>query len=157
MKAYISSLRNRIGALFVKLLANMAARAVALACVALATIVVARTEGAAGVGIYALLRVLPGLLGVVDPAASPVRLRSSWRGRRDDRRLPLTIVAMAALGGGAGMVLWLAATPMLSAHLFDGCRCRSWPWRASPSSPNCSWRRPSPALRAAVICAEPTS
>ena len=121
MKAYISSLRNRIGALFVKLLANMAARAVALACVALATIVVARTDGAAGVGIYALLRVLPGLLGVVVSCGLPGAIAFFLAGpSRDDRRLPLTIVAMAALGGGAGMVLWLAATPMLSAHLFDG-------------------------------------
>jgi hypothetical protein len=46
------SLRFRVGSLSGLLLANVAARVAALASVAAGTLLVARTAGAAGVGIY---------------------------------------------------------------------------------------------------------
>jgi len=47
------------------LLGNIGARIAALVSLTLATLLVARNGGPAAVGVYALLRVLPSLLGVV--------------------------------------------------------------------------------------------
>jgi O-antigen/teichoic acid export membrane protein len=102
------------------LVANIAARVAALVSLSLATLVVARTNGPAGVGIYALLRVLPGLLGVVISAGLPGATTYFLAGPdRKNRRLPLTIVAMALLGGLLGTVLWAATAPLLRYALFS--------------------------------------
>jgi O-antigen/teichoic acid export membrane protein len=103
------------------LLTNIVARLVSIACVALATLVVARTEGAAGVGSYALLRVLPGLVGVVVSCGLPGAVAFFLAGSRGDgRRLPFTIVSIAIVGGFVGSSLWLGATPALRGRLFPG-------------------------------------
>jgi O-antigen/teichoic acid export membrane protein len=102
------------------LVANMAARVAALVALSLATLVVARTTGPAGVGIYALLRVLPGLVGVVISAGLPGAATYFLAGPdRKNRRLPLTIVGMALLGGLAGALLWAAVAPLLRHVLFS--------------------------------------
>jgi O-antigen/teichoic acid export membrane protein len=46
------------------LVTNVVARVLALVALGLSTIIVARVDGPSGVGVFALLRVLPGLLGV---------------------------------------------------------------------------------------------
>ena len=102
------------------LVANIAARVAALVSLSLATLLVARTTGPAGVGIYALLRVLPGLVGVVISAGLPGAATYFLAGPdRKNRRLPLTIVGMALVGGLAGALLWAAVAPLLRHVLFS--------------------------------------
>jgi O-antigen/teichoic acid export membrane protein len=101
------------------LLANVGARVAALVSLALATALVAWTGGPAAVGVYALVRVLPGLVGVVMSSGLPGALTYFLAGpAREDRRLPLTIVGMTLAGGVLGTALWSAATPLLGAALF---------------------------------------
>jgi len=102
-------------------LENLVARAGALVSLGLATLLVARVSGAAGVGVYALLRVLPGLVGVVLSAGLPGAVAFFLSGpTRADRRLPLTLVAMAGAAGSAGVVLWALAAPVLTHVFFRG-------------------------------------
>jgi O-antigen/teichoic acid export membrane protein len=98
---------------------NIVARVGALISLALATLLVAWTGGPVAVGIYTLARVVPGLVGVVMAAGLPGAITYFLAGPdREDRRLPLTLVAMALAGGTAGTVLWAAASPLLGAALF---------------------------------------
>jgi O-antigen/teichoic acid export membrane protein len=98
--------------------ANIVARIGALVSLALATLLVAWAGGPTAVGIYTLARVLPGLVGVVMAAGLPGAITYFLAGPdRDDRRLPLTVVAMALAGGVAGTLLWAAASPLLGAAL----------------------------------------
>ncbi len=101
------------------LVSNVAARLVALGALSLATLVVARSGGPPAVGAYALLRVLPSLVGVVCSAGLPGAVAYFLAGpARHDRRAPLTLLAMAVGGGCAGGALWLAATPLTTRALF---------------------------------------
>ena len=98
---------------------NVAARIAGLASLFVATLIVARAGGPAVVGIYALLRVLPSLVGMIFSSGLPVAVAYFLAGpSRDDRRLPLTVVAMAFVGGAAGAALWAAAAPLLRPLLF---------------------------------------
>ena len=101
------------------LIGNVGARIAALTSLGLATFLLARTGGPAAVGVYALLRVLPALVGVMLssglPGAIPYFLSVE---RREDRRLPLTVVAMALAGGTAGAALWAACSPWFGRVLF---------------------------------------
>jgi O-antigen/teichoic acid export membrane protein len=98
--------------------ANIVARVGALVSLALATLIVARLDGADGVGVYALLRVLAGLTGVLISGGLPGAVAYFLAGpSRSDARLQLTIVAMALLGGVLGSLAWLAASPVI-AHVF---------------------------------------
>jgi len=101
------------------ILGNVAARFGALVSLSVATFLVARSGGPAAVGVYVLLRVLPSLVGVTAscglPGATAYFLAGPDRG---NRRLPLTLVAMALAGGVAGGALWAAASPLLSDYLF---------------------------------------
>jgi O-antigen/teichoic acid export membrane protein len=100
------------------IVANIAARVGALVSLALATLIVARLDGADGVGVYALLRVLAGLTGVLISGGLPGAVAYFLAGpSRSDARLQLTIVAMALVGGALGSLVWLAASPVI-AHLF---------------------------------------
>ena len=95
------------------------ARVIALVSLSLATLVVARTNGPAGVGVYALIRVLPGLIGVVISAGLPGAVTYFLAGPdRTNRRLPLTVVAMALIGGIVGAVLWMAGAPLFAGWIF---------------------------------------
>src|SRR5919199_1241190 len=102
-------LKNRHGVL----LGNIAARVAGLACVFAATLLLARSGGPAVVGVYALLHVLPGLIGTLLscglPVAAPYFLASPGG---DSRRLPSTLLAMALVGGAAGAVLWVVSAPV---------------------------------------------
>jgi O-antigen/teichoic acid export membrane protein len=103
-----------------ELAGNVAARVGAMIALALATVIVARGDGPEGVGIYALLRVLPGLVGVLASAGLPGAVPFFLAGpHRDDSRLPLTIVSITVVAGVGGTLLWLAASPLL-AHTFFG-------------------------------------
>jgi O-antigen/teichoic acid export membrane protein len=102
-------------------LENLAARIAALVSLGLATLLVARVNGPAGVGVYALLRVLPGLAGVVLSAGLPGAVAFFLSGpARSDRRLPLTLLSMAAVAGTVGAALWALAAPVLTHVFFRG-------------------------------------
>lgn len=101
------------------LAANVGARLGALGALALATLVVARTGGATAVGVYTLVRVLPGLVGVVVSSGLPGAVTFFLAGpRRDDPRTAWTVVAIMLAGGLAGTALWFAGTPLAGRHLF---------------------------------------
>jgi len=102
---------------------NVAARLVALAALGLATVLVARVGGPTLVGGFTLLRVLPGLAGVLAcaglPGAAPYFL--AGEGRQDSRvraALGLLTVAGATLAAAG----WLALTPLLHRAFFG-----AWP------------------------------
>src|SRR5215212_371673 len=100
-------------------LANSGARVGALVALAVATMFVAWATGPAGVGVYTLARVLPGLVGVVVAAGLPGAIAFFLAGDdRSDRRVPLTIVAIALAGGVAGTLLWIGASPLLRQLFF---------------------------------------
>jgi O-antigen/teichoic acid export membrane protein len=102
------------------LLGNIGARVAALLSLTFATFLVARNGGAAAVGVYALLRVLPSLLGVVISCGLPGAVAYFLAGpTREDRRLPLTVVAVAVAGGATGAALWLAGAPLVGPYLFE--------------------------------------
>jgi O-antigen/teichoic acid export membrane protein len=101
------------------LIANVGARVAALVALALSTVLVAWTGGPTAVGIYALARVMPGLVGVVMSSGLPGAVPYFLGGpHRDDRRLPLTLLGMALVGGAVGTALWTAASPLLGSLLF---------------------------------------
>jgi O-antigen/teichoic acid export membrane protein len=101
------------------LVGNIAARIGALACVFGATLLLARNGGPAVVGVYALLHVLPGLVGTILSSGLPVATPYFLAGPdRDNRRLHSTLVAMALVGGVAGAILWIALAPFLGPVLF---------------------------------------
>jgi O-antigen/teichoic acid export membrane protein len=101
------------------LMANVGARIGALVSLALATLLVAWSGGPTAVGIYTLARVVPGLVGVVMACGLPGAVPYFLSGPdRDDRRVPLTLVAITLCGGLAGTALWAAASPLLGKLLF---------------------------------------
>src|SRR5206468_2123759 len=92
----------------------------ALVALSFATLLVARNGGPAAVGAYALLRVLPSLVGVVISCGLPGAVAYFLAGPdRDDRRLPLTVVAIAIAGGSAGAAAWICGAPIFAPHLFQ--------------------------------------
>lgn len=103
------------------MVANVAARAGALVSLALATLLVARTGGPAAVGAYALLRVLPGIVGLLIssglPGAAPFFLAGS---RQADPSLRGTVIALAVATGALGTALWAISTPLLHTVFFPG-------------------------------------
>jgi O-antigen/teichoic acid export membrane protein len=101
------------------LAANCTARVLAIVGVSLASILVARVGGPAAVGTYALLRILPGLLGVLCVAGLPGSM-SYFLGPAYQQRTSLWPTIMAILGGGAvlGLVIWLALTTTLRSTFF---------------------------------------
>jgi O-antigen/teichoic acid export membrane protein len=112
------SLRRHL-ARYSVLMGNVGARLAALITAAVTTFLVARSGGAAMVGNLALLRVLPGLLGVVISSGLPGAVTYFRAGpHREDPRLPLTVVAMAFAGGAVGAALWVSSSPLLGSVLF---------------------------------------
>ena len=96
-------------------MANCGARVAAIVGLALATVLVARVGGPEAVGAYALLRMLPGLLGVLCVAGLPGALAYFLAdGRRDAPRLWPTLLAIGMVGAALGTVLWLLASPLLT-------------------------------------------
>lgn len=93
---------------------NLVARVLALGALTLASLLVARTMGPAGVGALSLLRMLPWLVGLVLGGglygAAPYFL-SGPAGRHPSYRA--TFPAMAISAGVVGAGVWLALTPVL--------------------------------------------
>ncbi|GAA0946958.1 hypothetical protein GCM10009554_43340 [Kribbella koreensis] len=112
-------MRGRVtGELFRTVVANTSARALAIAGLTLATVLVARTGGPSAVGEYALLRMLPGLVGVLCVLGLPGALAYFLAApRRDLPRLWPTLIAIGFGGALFGTVVWLIASPVI-AHLF---------------------------------------
>jgi O-antigen/teichoic acid export membrane protein/O-antigen ligase len=113
--------RNRFRALAPAVTANVMARVIALASLALATILVARAGGPKLVGEFTLLRVLPGLAGVLAacglPAAVPFFLaRQESNVARP--RLWTTLVALTLAGSLLASACWLALGPVLHMLFF---------------------------------------
>jgi len=112
----IRGLRNTA---YSALAGNVAARVGALASVFVATLLLAHHGGPAVVGVYALLHVLPGLVGTIVSSGLTVSVPYFLAGsHRDDRRLPLTLVAMALGAGVAGAALWALGAPLFGPVLF---------------------------------------
>jgi O-antigen/teichoic acid export membrane protein len=97
---------------------NLVARVGALAALSAASLLVARTGGAAGVGTLALLRVLPWSVGLLLSCglygAAPYFLSGPGRAEPGYR---LTLPAMAVAAGATGAVLWAAAAPFFGHRL----------------------------------------
>ena len=98
---------------------NVMARLGALLSLTLVSLLVARTSGPAGVGIFVLLRVLPWILGTLVSCglfgAAPYFLAGP---ARSDPRYRPTIFAIAVVSGAVGGILWAAASPLLQDVLF---------------------------------------
>jgi O-antigen/teichoic acid export membrane protein len=117
---------NRVTALIRQhnsvVVANVVARLGALASLGVSTLLVARVGGPSAVGVYALLRVLPGLVGVLISAGLPGAVTYFLAGPLGDgrrgRQLRPTILAIATAGGAAGTLLWVAASPLLTRVFF---------------------------------------
>jgi O-antigen/teichoic acid export membrane protein len=98
---------------------NLMARVGALAALTVASLLVARTLGPAGIGALSLLRVLPWLTGVILGGglygAAPYFLSGSGR---DDPAYRATFPTMAATAGVLGAWLWVLAAPFMHARFF---------------------------------------
>lgn len=97
---------------------NVAARLGSLVALAVGTVLVARVGGATGVGAFTLLRVLPGLAGVLAAAGLPGAAPYFLAARKADARVRPTLVCLTVLGATAGALGWLALTPLLHSVFF---------------------------------------
>lgn len=115
-----SRLRLRVtGELFRTVVANTSARGLAIVGLTLATVLVARIGGPAAVGEYALLRMLPGLVGVLCVLGLPGALAYFLAApRRDLPRLWPTLIAIGFGGALLGTVCWLIAAPVVAKVFF---------------------------------------
>jgi O-antigen/teichoic acid export membrane protein len=97
---------------------NIAARLCALVALAVATVLVAREGGPDLVGGFTLLRVLPGLAGVLAaaglPGAAPFFLSSDSAGPA----LRPTILWLTVAGATLGALGWVVLTPVLHRAFF---------------------------------------
>ncbi|NUR82188.1 MAG: oligosaccharide flippase family protein [Dermatophilaceae bacterium] len=99
-------------------LGNVGARVVALLSVAVVTVLVARVGGADDVGLLALMRVLPGLVGVVATCGLPGAMGFFVAGADSNHSgLWPTTTALMVLGGALGTGAWLLLTPLVHEHL----------------------------------------
>jgi len=103
------------------LAANCTARVLAIVGVSLASILVARVGGPEAVGTYALLRILPGLLGVLCVLGLPGSM-SYFLGPtyRDDPRLWPTVMSILAGGSVVALLVWVALAHTLQKTFFGG-------------------------------------
>lgn len=107
------------GELFRTVVANTSARGLAIVGLTLATVLVARIGGPAAVGEYALLRMLPGLVGVLCVLGLPGALAYFLAApRRDLPRLWPTLIAIGFGGALLGTVCWLIAAPVVAKVFF---------------------------------------
>ncbi len=102
------------------LTANVAARIVALASLSAATVLVAHAGGPKLLGELTLLRVLPGLMGVLVgcglPSAAPFFLAG---GDRDKARLRTTVILLTLAGSLAASICWLGLSPLIHRAFFS--------------------------------------
>lgn len=99
---------------------NSIARVGALISLGIATLLVARVGGPTVVGEYALLRVIPGLVGVVASAGLPTACAYFLARRASDRTVPWSIFSVAVISGVLGTAAWLCCVSLLRALFFDG-------------------------------------
>jgi O-antigen/teichoic acid export membrane protein len=99
---------------------NLFARVGAIGSLSLASLLVARVAGPAGVGTLVLLRVLPWLAGLLLGSgcygAAPFFLSGP---SRSEPRYRATIPAMTLTAGVVGAVLWVVASPLLQHFFFS--------------------------------------
>lgn len=99
---------------------NMGSRIVAITAVTAVTVLVARSGGPSDVGVLALLRVLPGLAGVLAACGLPTAMGYFIAGpERDHPRLWPTLIAVMVAGGLAGTLLWFALAPMIQRFIIS--------------------------------------
>jgi O-antigen/teichoic acid export membrane protein len=105
--------RLRISGHTITITGNLAARVGAIGALSAASLLVARTGGAAAVGTLALLRVLPWFAGLLLSCglwgAAPYFLSGPGRA---EPRYRSTLLAMAVAAGVVGAVLWVATAPL---------------------------------------------
>jgi O-antigen/teichoic acid export membrane protein len=100
------------------LLGNVGARLGGLACLFVATLLVARDGGPTLVGVYALLHVLPSLVAMLVSCGLVVAATYFLAGpARGDTHLASTIVTIAVGTGVVGAALWIVFAPALRALL----------------------------------------
>ena len=100
--------------------ANGVALVGALGSLSIASVIVARLAGPDGVGVYALLRVMPWLAGVVLSSGLPMASSYVISSGRVPRPVlnPTIALGMLVYGGGAS-IAWLAAAPLLRRAFFS--------------------------------------
>jgi lipopolysaccharide/colanic/teichoic acid biosynthesis glycosyltransferase len=92
-----------------QVIANLGAQGSALACVTVASLLVARIAGPAVLGYYALLRVLPWLFGVIISCGLPTAAAYFTAGEHGrDRRTRPTISLLAVIGAVISALAWIA-------------------------------------------------
>jgi O-antigen/teichoic acid export membrane protein len=96
---------------------NVVARLGALGALGVATVMIARVGGPDLVGAFTLLRVLPGLAGVLAAAGLPGAVPYFLGAHRDEPAMRATVVALTGVGATAATIGWLALTPALY-HVF---------------------------------------
>lgn len=102
------------------LFGNLAARVIALAAVALVTVLVAREGGADDVGLLALMRVLPGVIGMLAACGLSSAVGYFVSGpERDHPRLWPTLHSIMAAGAVGGALVWFALTPVIHHRLMS--------------------------------------
>ncbi len=101
-----------------QVITNLGAQGGALACVSVASLLVARVGGPTILGYYALLRVLPWLFGVLLSCGLPTSSAYFMAGEYGkDRQSRPTIVLLAVIGAAVGAVAWLACAVTFQ-HVF---------------------------------------
>jgi O-antigen/teichoic acid export membrane protein len=101
-----------------RLVANVVARVLALAALGVSTIVIARESGPSGVGLFALLRVLPGLVGVVISGGLPTGVPYFFA-QPGLRALRSTVVSTMLIAGVVGTALWCVGAGALQGLFFS--------------------------------------
>ncbi len=105
---------SRLGVPGRAVVANISARLVAVVALGIGTIVVARAGGAADVGVLALLRVLPGLVGVLAACGLPGAMGYFLAGpHRAEQGLWPTILLVLGAGMTIGVAAWLVLLPVI--------------------------------------------
>lgn len=100
---------------------NSAARLAAVIGLAAATVLVGRIGGPEAVGTYALLRMLPGLAGVLAVAGLPGALAYFLaEPRRGHPQLWPTVLFLSGTGAALGTASWCLAAPLLRRVFFPG-------------------------------------
>jgi O-antigen/teichoic acid export membrane protein/O-antigen ligase len=101
------------------LTANVAARVVALASLTAATVLVAHAGGPKLLGELTLLRVLPGLVGVLAACGLPSAVPFFLAGKdRDKPRLRTTVVVLTLVGSLTASACWLVLSPLIHRIFF---------------------------------------
>jgi O-antigen/teichoic acid export membrane protein len=110
--------RRRLPGLAV--MGNLGSRIVAMGALAVVTVLVARAGGPSDVGVLALLRVLPGLAGVLAACGLPSAMGYFIAGPdRDHPQLWPTVIAVMVAGGLIGMLGWFALAPLIQRYFIS--------------------------------------